>query len=344
MLFQSLQTGVVKMIIDVHAHAIGEELAREMCHNSWFGLQLEPLTGGGYSHPKYGHLDPRLFDLEVRLESLNRRGVDLQLISPPTSIFLDHSQAGSIEPSRRINEYTAKLVKEGGGLLGGLAVPCLADPAKIPDELRRAVELHGFKGAALNTHAAGRFLDETDFEPMFAALEDLGLFTFMHPSPNIFPAPLDYTLHTTLAFPTETTIATARLIYAGTFERHPGLKLILAHGGGTLPYLRDRINLGYNASTYEHNPDCHKHISKPPGDYLKQIYYDSLLAGSASLQFLIGLVGASQVVFGTDFPFEVGDPEGKLSIPAIESLPESDRDNILGGNAHELLSTARVLS
>lgn len=331
------------MIIDVHAHAIGEELAIEMSKNSWFGLRLEPLTAGGYAHPNYGPLDPRLFDLESRLDSLDRRGIDLQLISPPTSIFLDHSQAGSIEPSRRINEYTAKLVEEGNGRLGGLAVPCLADPAKIPDELRLAIELHGFKGVALNTHAAGRFLDEPDFEPMFATLEELGLLTFMHPSPNISHASLqDYTLHTTLAFPTETTIAAARLIYAGIFERYPSLNLILAHGGGTLPYLRDRINLGYNASTYEHNPDCHKHISKPPGDYFKQIYYDSLLAGSASLQFLIGLVGANRVVFGTDYPFEVGDPEGKLAMPAIESLPEPDRGNILGGNASDVLATAGI--
>ena len=331
------------MIIDVHAHAISEELAHEMSKSPWFGLQLEPLAEGGYAHPNYGPLDPLVFDLEGRLESLERRGVDLQLVSPPISIFLDHNQVGSVEPSRRVNEYTTKLVKEGGGRLDGLAVPCLAVPAKIPDELRRTVELHGFKGVALNTHAAGRFLDEPDFEPLFATLEDLGLLTFMHPSPNIsHPSLRDYTLHTTVAFPTETTIAAARLIYGGVFERHPGLKLILAHGGGTLPFLRDRINLGYNASTYEHNPACRANITKPPGDYFGQIYYDSLLAGSASFQFLVGLVGADRVVFGTDFPFEVGDPEGRLGLPAIESLPETDRDKILGGNASAILANAGV--
>lgn len=331
------------MIIDVHAHAISHELANEMARSPWFGLHLEKLEGGGFAHPKYGPLDPLLFDLEGRLKSLEERQVDLQLVSSPVSIFLDQQLAGSVEQTRRINEYTVKLVDEAGGRLGGLALLCLAEPSLIPDELRRAVESHGFKGAAINTHAAGRFLDEPDFEPMFAALADMGLLVFMHPSPSLSHASLeDYTLNTTVAFPTETTIAAARLIYAGVLERHPGLKLVLAHGGGTLPFLGDRINLGYFASAYEANPACRANISKPPAEYLGQLYYDCLLAGSASLQFLIDRVGADRVVFGTDYPFEVGDPEGELALPALQTLPDAERQKILGGNLAAILEQAEI--
>ena len=331
------------MIIDVHAHAISEELANELTRTSWFGLRLDPLDNGGFSHPSYGVLDPLVFDLEGRLKSLEERHVDLQLVSPPISIFQDHKLAGGVEQTRRINASTAKLVDEAGGRLGGLALPCLSEPSQIPDELRRAVEVHGFKGAALNTTAAGRFLDEPDFDPMFAALEDLGLLAFMHPSPSFFQNGIEkYTLLTTVAFPTITTIAAARLIYAGVLERHAGLKLVLAHGGGTLPFLHGRINLGYFAPRYELNPECRKNISKPPGEYFKQLYYDSLVASGESLRFLVEVVGANRVMFGTDFPFEVGDAEGKLALPEINKMSEVDREKILAGNAAAVLAEAGI--
>ncbi|MDP6086954.1 MAG: amidohydrolase family protein [Nitrospinota bacterium] len=329
------------MIIDVHAHAISGELADEMTRGPWLGLHLEKLPDGGFAHPITGLLPPLFFDLEGRLGSLEERGVGLQLISPPISIFTDQGLAGGVEQARRLNECTAKLVEESGGRLGGLAIPSLSDPPRIPDELRRAVETHGFRGAALPTTAAGRFLDGPDFEPMFAALETLGLFTFLHPYPNLLHKSLeDYSLVTLVGFPTETTIAVSRLIYAGVLERHPGLKLVLAHGGGTLAFLNGRLNLGYFAPKHEFNPDCQKYIPKPPGEYIKQLYFDSLVSSGESLRFLVDLVGADRVMFGTDFPFEVGDPEGRATLPAIQQMPEADREKILSGNAAALLAGA----
>ncbi len=281
--------------------------------------------------------------MEGRLGSLEERGVGLQLISPPISIFTDQGLAGGVEQARRLNEYTAKLVEESGGVLGGLAIPSLSDPPRIPDELRRAVETHGFRGAALPTTVAGRFLDEADFEPMFAALETLGLFTFLHPYPNLLHKSLeDYSLVTLVGFPTETTIAVSRLIYAGVLERHPRLKLVLAHGGGTLPFLIGRLNLGYYAPKYEFNPDCQKNISTPPGEFIQQLYFDSLVSSGESLRFLVELVGADRVMLGTDFPFEVGDSEGKVTLPVVNEMPEADREKILSGNAAALLADAGI--
>ena len=153
------------MIIDVHAHAISEELAREMTRGPWFGLHLEKLADGGFAHPITGPLPPLFFDLEARLRGLEERGVGLQLISPPISIFPEQRPAGGVEQARRLNEHTAKLVEESGGLLGGLAFPCLSDPSGIPDELRRADQLYNgvFRNArslanvqlAVHQHIAG---------------------------------------------------------------------------------------------------------------------------------------------------------------------------------------------
>ncbi|HJM42593.1 MAG TPA: amidohydrolase family protein, partial [Nitrospinota bacterium] len=108
----------------------------------------------------------------------------------------------------------------------------------------------------------------------------------------------------------------------------------------TLAFLNGRLNLGYFAPKHEFNPDCQKYIPKPPGEYIKQLYFDSLVSSGESLRFLVDLVGADRVMFGTDFPFEVGDPEGRATLPAIQQMPEADREKILSGNAAALLAGA----
>ena len=121
---------------------------------------------------------------------------------------------------------------------------------------------------------------------------------------------------------------------------YPLEPLVLAHGGGALPFLIGRLNLGYYAPKYEFNTDCQKNISPPPGEFIKQLYFDSLVSSGESLRFLVELVGADRVMLGTDFPFEVGDSEGKATLSAVNQMPEADREKILSGNAAALLADA----
>jgi len=173
-------------------------------------------------------------------------------------------------------------------------------------------------------------------------LEKLGLLVFMHATTAITRETLgQYTLNTVLAWPTEVTIAATRLIFSGVFERHPGLNLVLSHGGGTLPYLGGRLDLAYHAPKHEANPACRANITKPPSHYLPQFYYDTVVASPASLRFLIDLVGADRVMFGTDFPYEIGDADGAIALPVLEQLPSAQREKILGQNARDVLSRAR---
>jgi predicted TIM-barrel fold metal-dependent hydrolase len=125
------------------------------------------------------------------------------------------------------------------------------------------------------------------------------------------------------------------------FQGHPGLRLALSHGGGTLPYLAGRLDLAYHAPKYEANPACRANITKPPSHYLTQFYYDTVVASPASLRFLIDLVGADRVMFGTDFPYEIGDANGAIALPMLQQLPPSQREKILGQNAREVLRHAR---
>jgi aminocarboxymuconate-semialdehyde decarboxylase len=176
------------------------------------------------------------------------------------------------------------------------------------------------------------------FEPLFATIEKLDLMVFMHSTSSALSATqTEYTLRTLVAWPTETTIAVTRLIFAGTFERHPRLKLVLSHGGGTLANLAGRLDLGWSAPKYEANEACRANITRPPSTYLKSLYYDTVVASPDVLALIISTYGADHVLFGTDFPYEIGDAEGALALPMLDSLPIVDREKVLSGNALRLM-------
>jgi aminocarboxymuconate-semialdehyde decarboxylase len=330
------------MIVDVHAHAASEDFIRETAAKPCYSMPYEIRPDGTYATRGYGEMDRLMWDLDGRLESLNRRGIDLQLISPSPRTISDHEHTIGVEIARLMNRETANLVTRSGGQLGGMGVLPLGEPKKAADEIRRAVGEYGFRGACLPTSAAGRPLDLPEFATVWDTLEELGLLVFMHATTAIARETLgQYTLNTVIAWPTEVTIAATRLIFSGVLERHPGLNLVLSHGGGTLPYLGGRLDLAYHAPKHEANPACRANITKPPSHYLSQFYYDTVVASPASLRFLIDLVGADRVMFGTDFPYEIGDAEGAIALPMLAQLPSAQRDKILGQNARDILRHAR---
>ncbi len=315
------------MIVDVHAHAASEDFIRETAAKPSYGMPYEVRADGSYATRGYGEMDRLMWDLDGRLENLHRRGIDLQLISPSPRTISDHEHVIGVEIARLMNRETANLVKR---------------PDKAADEIRRTVGEHGFQGACIPTSAAGRPLDLPAFAGVWDTLEELGLLVFMHATTAITRESLgQYTLNTVIAWPTEVTIAAMRLIFSGVIERHPELRLVLSHGGGTLPYLAGRLDLAYHAPKYEANPACRANITKPPSHYLTQFYYDTVVASPASLRFLIDLVGADRVMFGTDFPYEIGDANGAIALPMLQQLPPAQREKILGQNAREVLRHAR---
>jgi aminocarboxymuconate-semialdehyde decarboxylase len=330
------------MIVDVHAHAASEDFIREVAAKPGYGIPYEVRPDGGYATRGYGEMDRLMWDLDGRLESLARRRIDLQLISPSPRTISDDKRVIGVEVARLMNRETAALVKRGAGRLGGMGVLPLGEPKKAADEIRRAVGEYGFRGVCLPTSAAGAPLDLAQFEAAWDALEELGLLVFMHATTAITRDTLgEFTLNTVVAWPTEVTIAATRLIFSGVIERHPGLNLVLSHGGGTLPYLGGRLDLAYHAPKHEANAACRANISKPPSHYLRQFYYDTCVASPASLHFLIDLVGADRVMFGTDFPYEIGDADGAIALAALAQSPATVREQILGQNARDVLDRAR---
>lgn len=333
------------MLIDVHAHALSEAFIREMVATPGLGLPVEAVGAHQFRVAGYGILDPLLYDLEGRLENLRRRDVRLQLIGPPPPLVSNGARAASVDLARRINRSTAWVVTNGQALLGGLAVPPLGEPEAVAEELKRAVGEHGFIGVNLSTAAGTRTLDDPVFEPMFATIEALDLLVFMHATSSALSATQsEYTLRTLVGWPTETTIAVARLVFAGVLERHPRLKIVLSHGGGTLANLFGRIDLGWSAPQYEANPACRANISQAPSHYIRQFYVDTVVANVDVLDFVIRTFGADHVLFGSDFPYEIGDAEGALALPGIDRQKREIQAAIQFGNAARLLGTRLPIS
>jgi aminocarboxymuconate-semialdehyde decarboxylase len=333
------------MILDVHAHALDEAFLHDLCRTPRFGLIGGRDDAGRFSIRRGDapavSLDFDLIDMGKRLESLTRRDVGLQLISPPPGLASWPGGAADVDYARALNEHGARVVTQGIGRLELMLTLPLGEPARCAAELERAIDLYGARSALLPTSAGGRPLDDGAFDDMFAVAERRGILLFMHPvspePPWRFPI---YTLQLVMQWPAETSFAVARMIFGGFLDRFAGLKLLLAHGGGPLLFLKGRLNSAYEASGAEADPYFRHAIKKPPGDYLRQLYFDTCSQSPESVEFTIKIAGADRVMFGTDYPFEIGDAEGKRAMPALDAFPPASRQMILHDNAAAVLNAA----
>jgi len=331
------------MIIDVHAHALSERFLSDLKKNPVSGLTSEFDGKGGFLIRRRGgapqSLDCNLHNLERRLESLRRRKVSLQFFGPSPGFISWQGAAADVELTRAIHAQAKETAAASGGLMEPMAIPAVGEPDRMVEELDRAVGEYGFRAIMIPSSAGGRPLDDAAFDPLFSSIERHGLLTFMHPT-SAFPTDRFGIngMNVLLGWPFETTLAVTRLVFAGTFERHPGLKLILSHSGGNLVPLRGRIDAAYHATGWEAHPYYKAKISKSPTYYLDRLYYDTCSLSVDTVQFVIKVMGKDRVLFGSDFPFDVGDPEGLVAMAALDQCSADVRTNILSGNAERLLS------
>ena len=334
------------MIIDCHAHALDEAFLERLCSKPAFGLAAEHGKDQRFwvrrADERAHSLDENLVDIPKRVASLARRDIDLQLIAPPPGFVAWPGGAAGVEYARALNEHGARIAREGQGRLELMAALALGAPEKSAYELERAVDLYGVRSAMLPTTAGGRPLDRPEFDSMFSVAERLGLLLFMHPvsaePPSRFPL---YGMQVLVQWPFETTLAVTRMIFEGFFDRHPALRLLLAHGGGNLIFLKGRLDSAYEATGWEADPYYRRNVSKPPGNYFEQIYFDTCSLSPESVDFTIQIAGAERVMFGTDYPFDIGDPEARRALPALNRLADGPKQKILHENAEAVLNAAR---
>jgi len=273
---------------------------------------------------------PQLTDVSRRLADLDAIGVDVQIVGPmPMHRYWAEPEL-AVKLTTVINEAVAAHCAAGQGRLHGLGTLPLQHPEIAVRELERAVRELGLKGVSVATNVDGRELADPSFDPVWAAAADLGAVVFIHPwGCSLGPRLGAHFLGNTFGQPTETALALSHLIFGGTLDRHPGLKLLAAHGGGFLP-----TYIGRSDHAWTHRPDA-RGCAHPPSAYLRQIWYDALVYSPQALRHLVEVVGADKVMLGTDYPFDMGvtDPVERAS---AAGLPAADLTAILSGNAAAL--------
>ena len=273
--------------------------------------------------------------LEDRLKAMDAEGIDMQALS--INAFWYEADRDVVTALIRIqNERLAELCAAHPDRFVAFASVALQFPELAAQQLEDAVKKLGLRGAAIGGHVNGDELSSPKFDPFWSKAEELGVLIFMHPQgvPELDKRLAgNGRLGIVIANPLETTIFLSHLIFDGTLDRYPGLKICGAHGGGYLPSYADRSDHGCAAG-----PGCDpKPLQKKPSDYLRQqIYSDSLVFSPEALRHLVAQCGASQIMVGTDFPFPwtTTPVDHVLSTP---SLSNTDKRAILGETAARLL-------
>jgi aminocarboxymuconate-semialdehyde decarboxylase len=281
--------------------------------------------------------DETFVEIDKRLAAMDAQAVDMEVLSVnPNWYNRDRDLAGQIVKIQ--NEKLAELCASKPDRFAGFASLTLQAPDLAVQELEVAVKKQGLKGAAIGGTVNGVAFSDPKFHPVWAKAEELGVPLFIHPQgvPELNKQLAgNGWLSNAIAYPVETTIALSHMIFEGTFDRFPKLKVIAAHGGGFLPSYADRSDHACLVNPKACNPDIK--LKKQPTEYLKQIYFDSLVFTPEAIRHLVAQVGASQVVLGSDYPFpwelHPVDP-----IFATASLSDSEKADILGHTAAKLMN------
>jgi len=332
------------MIVDVHAHlyprAFMEELAAVGPPHG-VSLTADDPPALCFEGIRFWRYTRAFHDVDARLALLDRAGVDRQVLSlgPPMVYWAPPEVA--LRLCRIHNDELAKVVRRHPDRFAGLAALPLHAVDLALAELERAVGDLGLHGVGVGTNLQGRQLDHPSLEPFWARVEALDLPVFVHPiNPAGHPDLHDYRLDLAVGFPFETTVAAARLIYGGVLERYPRLRVCLAHLGGALPFLRERIALGYRVGR-EHFGAAFR----ATGDVeaaIERFWFDTISYYPPALLAGVACVGAERLVLGSDAPFAVGDLKRSVrDIRAFAFLPARDRAKILGENALRFLGERR---
>jgi len=323
-------------VIDFHNHFYPPPYLEEIISGPsrvkvTFDAERNPLLHypGDYNIVVRGHRD-----IDYRAQVLAAAGVDKQVLTFTTPGTHVESSDRAVELSRLVNDSLAKIVAERMDRFSALATLPLNDPAASAAELERAFTELGFRGVMLHSNVNGVPLSDPRFSPLYERADDLRAVFYIHPSfPVGVEAMTEYWLMPLVGFPFDTTLAAAKLVFSGAVERFPKIRWVLGHLGGAIPYLAERLDRGYFA--YK---ECRVNIGRPPSDYLKTFYYDTVNFDPAALDLAIGFAGVGHLLAGSDYPHLIGSLEKMVSSIQGLGISLEDKAKILGGNAKELLS------
>ena len=332
------------MTVDVHAHVVPAEALEALEREGGrYGMELLRQDGrravrvaGGEPLP----IRDDLVDVGPRLAAMDRAGVATQVLSSwinLTAYQLD-AAAGS-RFCRMFNQALAGLVAGEPDRFLALATAPLQAPRAAAEELRRAVGQLGMVGVEIATTVNGTELDDRGLDPFWSAAQDLGAIVLVHPmEPPPGRGTPRYFLGNAVGRPAQTTLAVAHLVLGGVLERFQELRVCVVHGGGFLPYQRGRLDRAYLAQPRL----AAVNLTRPPSVWLRRLYYDTVVHDPEVLAWLVDFAGADHVVLGSDYPFEMGDPDPVGTVGSVPGLDDRQRELILRGNLGRLIGQARA--
>ena len=272
-------------------------------------------------------------EMSERFNEMDRTSVDMQVLSPaPTHYYYFAEPGVGRDACRLVNDDIAAMAATDPKRFLAFGTLPLQDTDLAVEELRRCVKQLGMRGVEINSDVNGEELSNPRLEPFFAAAEELGIVIFLHPTGFNHKRFGEHYFSNVIGNPLNSTIAVSYLIFDGTLERHPGLKIVVAHGGGFLASYQARMDHAHGA-----REDCRVNITRAPSDYLRRLYFDTVVFDPEHIGYLARRFGTDHILLGTDFPYDMAEDDPVGLVMRAPGLTDAERSAICGGNAARLL-------
>jgi aminocarboxymuconate-semialdehyde decarboxylase len=319
-LLQMERTGV-RYGIDITTNGQGQRYLVQQCLSTIYDQR--PLL-----------VDQTHWDISLRIENMQRTNLHFQVLSPPATqfIYMQPPKLGA-QLAMLINDSIAQIVNQHPDRFLGICTVPLQDPALAAIELERGVGKLGLVGVEIGSSVNKWQLDNQALWPFWEAVEELDVPIFISGIEALGVMQMQrWSLSDLFGVPIASNLALAQLIFGGVLEAFPSLKLVNPNGAGILPYIRGRLDHGYQV-----NIGAKDAIPRPPSTYLSQIYFGSIMFYEPALQFLIEAASEDHVLLCTNFPFPLSQPDCVSMIVNHPFLSPPTKEKILGGNAKRLL-------
>ncbi len=326
--------------IDTHNHVIPEAIIKAMRERpDLYNTRIEGERGSyRFCRGKITFdLVAEFYDADAKLEAMDRKGIDIAYISPGPQVFfygLNAEQA--LKTARIVNDGVASMAAAHPDRLRGMATLPMQNPDAAITELERVVKDHGFKAVEMGTAIGEEELADPKFRPVLRRLQELKVTVFAHPNTQGSSGRLDcYYLINLIGNPLDTTIMVGKLMFSGALDELKDLKILLAHGGGFLPYQIGRFEHGHTVRA-----DTAAVTKSKPLALLKNFYFDALTHHPRATRLLLDMVGSDRVVIGTDAPFDMGEEQPLQHLDAVPALTAKEREDVSYRTAARLFGEA----
>lgn len=322
---------------DLHTHYYPEaffRLIEEVGGAFSFGTDPTGRTIIRYRGSRFFGITPPMTDPARRLEDMDRVGIDAEVLSLSTPNVYFAPPERQAEVARLVNDAYADLAARHPTRFKGFASIPMDDPDAALRELERTQGELKMNGVIVLSNINGRALTDPRYRPFLEECDRRRVCVFIHPMIPASAEPFaEYVLGPIIGFPFDTTLAVARLCYAGVFRELPNIRWILGHLGGAVPYLMERMDNGWRDFA-----ECRVNIDELPSVYLKRLYYDTVSFSGPSLRLTRELVGADHMVMGSDYPHLLGSIDRAVSSIEALDIPASEKERIFSGTARAILN------